>query len=91
MINLRAEDALEVVYRPYVTEKTFDMLERQNKIVFLVDAKASKNKIKEAVETLYDVKVQTVNTSFTVTGKKAYVRLSPESPASDLASKLGLV
>jgi large subunit ribosomal protein L23 len=89
--SLRAEDALQVVFRPYVTEKTFDMLERQNKIVFLVDVKASKTKIKQAVETLYDVKVQSVNTSFTITGKKAYVRLAPESPASDLASKLGLV
>jgi large subunit ribosomal protein L23 len=88
---MRAEDALEVVIRPYVTEKTFDLLERQNKIVFLVDVKASKGKIKQAVETLYDVKVQSVNTSFGVIGKKAYVRLSPESPASDLASKLGLV
>jgi large subunit ribosomal protein L23 len=88
---MRAEDALEVVLRPYVTEKTFDLLERQNKIVFLVNGKASKNKIKQAVETLYDVKVQSVNTSITITGKKAYVRLSPESLASDLASKLGLV
>jgi large subunit ribosomal protein L23 len=88
---MQAEDALEVVIGPYVTEKTFDMLERQNKIVFLVDPKASKNKIKQAIETLYEVKVQAVNTSFTITGKKAYVRLAPESLASDLASKLGLV
>jgi large subunit ribosomal protein L23 len=88
---MRAEDALEVVLRPYVTEKTFDLLERQNKIVFLVNVKASKDKIKQAIETLYDVKVQSVNTSFTITGKKAYVRFAPESPASDLASKLGLV
>ncbi len=88
---MQAEDALEVVLGPYVTEKTFDMLERQNKIVFLVDPKASKNKIKQAIETLYEVKVQAVNTSFTITGKKAYIRLAPESLASDLASKLGLV
>ena len=88
---MRAEDALEVVLRPYVTEKTFDLLERQNKIVFLVDPKASKVKIKQAIEILYEVRVQSVNTAITVIGKKAYVRLSPESPATDLASKLGLV
>jgi large subunit ribosomal protein L23 len=88
---MQPEDALDVVIRPYVTEKTFDLIERQNKIVFLVNPRSSKSKIKQAVETLYDVKVQSVNTSFTITGKKAYVRLSPESPASDLASKLGLV
>jgi large subunit ribosomal protein L23 len=88
---MRAEDALQIVIRPYVTEKTFDLLERQNKIVFLVDIRASKGKIRQAVETLYDVKVQSVNTALTITGKKAYVRLAPESVASDLASKLGLV
>ncbi len=88
---MRPEDALKIVFRPYVTEKTFDMLERQNKIVFLVSNKASKQSIKQAVQTLYDVKVQTVNTAITVVGKKAYVRLSTESSASDLASKLGLV
>jgi large subunit ribosomal protein L23 len=88
---MRPEDALQVVIRPYVTEKTFDMIERQNKLVFLVDPKASKTKIKYAIETLYDVKVDTVNTAVTIQGKKAYVRLSPESSGSDLASKLGLV
>ncbi len=88
---MRPEDALLVVIRPYVTEKSFDLIERQNKICFLVNAKASKGKIKAAIETLYQVKVQTVNTAITITGKKAFVRLAPESSASDLASKLGLV
>jgi large subunit ribosomal protein L23 len=88
---MRSEDALLVVIRPYVTEKTFDLIERQNKICFLVNAKASKGKIKAAIETLYDVKVRSVNTSQTLVGKKAFVRLAPENPASDLASKLGLV
>jgi large subunit ribosomal protein L23 len=88
---MRAEDALRVVIRPYVTEKTFDLIERQNKLCFLVDTEASKQKIKSAIETLYQVKVQSVNTAITVIGKKAFVRLAPESSASDLASKLGLV
>ena len=88
---MRPEDALKVVLRPYVTEKTFDLIERQNKICFLVDTKASKQKIKSAIETLYQVKVHSVNTAITVYGKKAFVRFAPESSATDLASKLGLV
>jgi large subunit ribosomal protein L23 len=88
---MNPEDALKVVLRPYVTEKTFDQIERQNKICFLVDIKASKKKIKSAIETLYQVKVQSVNTAITIVGKKAFVRFAPESQASDLASKLGLV
>ena len=88
---MRPEDALRVVIRPYVTERTFDMIEKQNKIVFIVDGKADKKAIKAAVELLYDVDVESVRTANTMTGKKAYVRLSPESSATDLASKLGLV
>ncbi|MDA4111152.1 MAG: 50S ribosomal protein L23 [Thaumarchaeota archaeon] len=88
---MNPEDALKIIFRPYVTEKTFDIIERQNKICFLVDLKASKSKIKGAIETLYQVKVATVNTAITIVGKKAYVRLAPESSATDLASKLGLV
>ncbi len=91
MPSLNPEDALKIVIRPYVTEKTFDLIESQNKICFLVDIKASKKKIKSAIETLYQVKVMSVNTAITITGKKAFVRFSPESHASDLASKLGLV
>jgi large subunit ribosomal protein L23 len=89
--QLRPEDALRVVIRPYVTERTFDMIEKQNKLVFIVDGKADKKAIKAAVELLYDVDVESVKTANTMTGKKAYVRLSPESSATDLASKLGLV
>ncbi|HXQ92687.1 MAG TPA: 50S ribosomal protein L23 [Nitrososphaerales archaeon] len=88
---MNPEDALKVVFRPYVTEKTFDLIERQNKICFLVEVKASKKKIKSSIETLYQVKVASVNTAITIVGKKAFVRLAPESSATDLASKLGLV
>lgn len=91
MLELNPQDALKIVLRPYVTEKTFDQIERQNKICFLVDEKASKKQIRNAIETLYQVKVMSVNTAITITGKKAFVRFSPESQASDLASKLGLV
>ncbi len=88
---MQPEDALRVVIRPYVTERTFDMIEKQNKLVFIVAASADKRAIKDAVETLYDVDVASVKTANTMIGKKAYVRLAPESSATDLASKLGLV
>lgn len=88
---MRPEDALRVVIRPYVTERTFDMIEKQNKLVFIVAVTADKRAIKDAVETLYDVDVASVKTANTMIGKKAYVRLAPESSATDLASKLGLV
>ncbi len=88
---MRLEDAQKIVFRPYVTERTFDQIARENKLCFMVDDRASKKQIASAVEALYEVKVRTVNTSRTIIGKKAFVRLSPEESATDLATKLGLV
>jgi len=88
---LRPEDAMKIILYPYVTEKTFDLIERENKLVFIVDKDADKSKIKKAVEVLYSVDVESVNVLNTVKGKKAYVKLAKESSATDLAAKLGLV
>ena len=88
---MRLEDAQKILKRPYVTERTFEQIERENKICFLVDDKVSKTQIANAVEALYEVKVMAVNTSRTIRGKKAFVRLLEERRAAELATKLGLV
>jgi len=88
---LRIEDAQKLVVRPYVTERTFDQIARENKLCFLVQDKASKKQIAYAIEALYEVKVRSVNTMRTPRGKKAFVRLQPEESATDLATRLGLV
>ena len=83
--------AMNIILNPYVTEKTFDIMETQNKLVFIVSDDANKNLIKHAIQTLYAVNVESVNLTRTIKGKKAYVKLSPDSSAADLASKLGIV
>lgn len=88
---MQPKDALDIVKRPYVTEKTFDSVEKENRVTFIVADSASKRSVKEAVELLYNVKVVKINTARTIYGKKAYVRLAPESSAADLASKLGVL
>lgn len=88
---MRLEDAQKILKRPYVTERTFEQIERENKLCFLVDDKVSKTQIANAVEALYEVKVMAVNTSRTIRGKKAFVRLLEERRAAELATKLGLV
>ncbi|MDA4117932.1 MAG: 50S ribosomal protein L23 [Thaumarchaeota archaeon] len=88
---MRLEDAQKIIFRPYVTERTFDQIARENKLCFMVDDHASKKQIANAVEALYEVKVRAVNTSRTIIGKKAFVRFTPEESATDLATKLGLV
>ncbi len=88
---MRLEDAQKLILRPYITERTFDQIARENKLCFMVSDKASKLQIASAVEALYEVKVRDVNTMRTIGGKKAFVRLVPENSATDLATKLGLV
>jgi len=88
---LRLEDAQKIIFRPYITERTFDQIARENKICFMVANKASKTQIANAIEALYEVKVRAVNTMRSIGGKKAFVRLVPENSATDLATKLGLV
>ena len=87
----RLEPELVVIY-PMMSEDTVKLIETENKITFVVNQKASKHDVKRAVEELYEVKVSRVSTLTTPEGKKkAYVKLSPESKASDLAVKLGLL
>jgi large subunit ribosomal protein L23 len=85
------KDPNQVVIRPVVTEASLEAVDNENKLILLVDRKANKTSIREAVETLYDVVVVKINTQITPDGKKkAYVRLAPEYSASDVATKLGI-
>ena len=81
----------KIIKKPLITEKTFDLIEKENKLVFIVDRKANKNQIKRAIEKLHNVKVIKVNTLITSKGeKKAFVKLHPEYSAQDIAIDLGI-
>lgn len=54
-------DARYLIKRPLITEKTTQMME-QNKYCFLVDPKANKTEIGQAIEQIFKVKVKAVNT-----------------------------
>jgi len=82
----------DVILHPIITEVSSRILEAENKIVFAVSLKASKEDIKRAVEELYEVKVEKVTTVVTSKGvKKAFVRLHPDYKAVDIAIKLGVI
>jgi len=81
-----------IIVRPVSTEKSFRLIERENKLIFIVDPKADKNSVKEAVEKTFNVKVEKVNIIRSIAGeKKAVVKLAKEYSAMDLASKLKIV
>ncbi len=83
--------ATSVIKYPVSSEKAIRLMEAENKLVFVVDSRASKPDIKKAVEELFKAKVMRVNTLVTGGEKRAYVRFAPESPAIDIATSLGLM
>jgi len=85
-------DAYEVILYPLMTEVASRVLESENKLVFAVSLKATKKDVRNAVEQLYEVRVQKVNVVLTPKGiKKAFVVLHPDYKASDVAIKLGIL
>jgi len=85
-------DPAEVVFYPLMTESASLMVEKDNKLIFIVNLKAGKSDVKRAVEQLYEVKVDRVTMLITPQGeKKAFVKLNPEYKASDVAIKLGIL
>ena len=82
----------KIIRNPLTTEKAVRLMETENKLLFRVDKKAKKAEIKQSIETLFKVKVAKVNTFHTPKGeKRAYVKLSRENPAIDIATDLGLM
>jgi large subunit ribosomal protein L23 len=80
-----------IIKKPLITEKTFDLIEKENKLVFIVNRLANKNQIKRAIEKIHNVKVIKVNTMITPKGeKKAFIKLHPDNSAQDIAIELGI-
>lgn len=80
-----------IILRPYITEKTFNLIEKENKLTFIVSDSASKKDVNEAIETMYEGNVKEVNIYRTIQGKKAIVKFTKDDEARQLATKLGLV
>lgn len=80
-----------VILRPYITEKTFNLIEKENKLTFIVSDNVFKKDVKEAIKRMYEGNVKEVNIFRTIQGKKAIVKFAKDDEARQLATKLGLV
>lgn len=77
---------------PLTTESANQKIEENNTLVFIVDARATKKQIKAAVNRMYDIQCEKVNTLIRPDGqKKAYVRLTADYDALDVANKIGII
>ncbi|MDI6806595.1 MAG: 50S ribosomal protein L23 [Candidatus Aenigmarchaeota archaeon] len=85
-------DPWKILKFPFITEKSIGLVEKENKIVFVVNRKANKKQIKEAFEKVFEVEVERVNTIIDFKGrKKAFIKLRPKYKAIDVAVKLGIM
>eukprot|EP00897_Mesotaenium_endlicherianum_P006671 jgi/Mesen1/6031/ME000308S05223 len=85
-------DHYQVLKFPLTTESAMKKIEDNNTLVFIVDIRADKAKIKDAVKRMYDIQCKKVNTLIRPDGlKKAYVRLTADYDALDIANKIGII
>ena len=96
------KSAYEILRRPVITEKGLTIKENENTLVFQVAKQATKTEIKEAVQSIFKVKVDTVRTSnfqgkerrrgrfagYRPDWKKAYVKLKSGEKMPEYAQNL---
>lgn len=96
------KSAYQIIRKPVITEKGLGAKETEQTLVFQVAAKATKTEIKEAVQSIFKVKVDSVRTAIFVgkerrrgkfsgyrpDWKKAYVRLKAGEKMPEYAQNL---
>ena len=82
-------NAYDVIIMPWLTEKTMEARTTQYRLEFIVRRAATKKQIARAVETIFEVEVDSVNVRNTKHGKHASVRLAEGYDAEDAAMRLG--
>jgi large subunit ribosomal protein L23 len=55
-------DPHQIIVRPVISEKSYNLIETENQYTFQVDKRANKSQIKHAIEEAFDVRVYKVNT-----------------------------
>ena len=75
-----------------MTEKMTKNIESNNTLCFIVLRDAKKQDIKQAIQTIFDVKIKKINTIMSPDGKKkAIVKLKSDYNAFDIASNMGII
>jgi len=81
-----------ILKHPLATESAMQQIENNSTLVFIVDQRANKKQIRDAVKKMYDIQAAKVNTLIRPDGqKKAYVRLTSDFDALEIANKIGII
>ncbi|XP_075249670.1 uncharacterized protein LOC142342274 [Convolutriloba macropyga] len=90
--KVRALDRFKIMKYPLTTESAMKKIEDNNTLVFIVNRQADKRQIATAVKEMYKIHASKVNTLIRPDGqKKAFVRLSADYDALDVANKIGII
>lgn len=85
-------DVHTVLVQPITSETAMKKVEDSNTLVFQVSLKANKYQIKKALKDLYEVEADKVHTLVRPNGtKKAYIKLTSDYDALDIANKIGYI
>ena len=85
-------DYHDVICYPLTTESAMKKIEDANTLVFIVDVRANKRAIKRAVKKVYEIDAKKVNTLIRPDGKKkAFVKLTSDFDALDVANRIGII
>merc|ERR1719449_523975 len=85
-------DKFKIIRYPLTTESAMKKIEELNTLVFIVDVRANKRQIKDAVSQMYDVTASKINTLIRPDGKKkAYIHLTQNYDALDIANRIGII
>jgi large subunit ribosomal protein L23 len=87
----KQKDPYQIVLYPYITEKSIGLIEKENKLEFIVVRAATKPEIKKAIEEIFEVKIAKVTTRIGKEGKHAVVKLKKEFSASELGMRMGVI
>merc|ERR1712004_405346 len=89
--KVRALDRFKIMKYPLTTESAMKKIDN-NTLVFIVNRQADKRQIARAVKEMYKISASKVNTLIRPDGqKKAFVRLSADYDALDVANKIGII
>eukprot|EP00366_Plasmodium_knowlesi_P002610 XP_002260107.1 60S ribosomal protein L23a, putative [Plasmodium knowlesi strain H] len=85
-------DKYGILKYPLTSEKAMKKIEEINTLVFICDKRADKRRIMKSVKNLFGISCEKVNVLNRLNGdKKAYVRLSKDHDALEVANKIGIL
>lgn len=80
-----------MILKPITSEKAVRLIDVDNTLTFEAPRTARKEQIKKEFESVFNVKVEKIRSLVHKNKKYAFIKLKKETPAIDIATKLGMI